>query len=67
VAQATIKSLQIKNIRAIENFYLKYHYLKNFKIFYTLFKNSGIPINNVIFYNTKSHRKRLKLKKTRRL
>jgi hypothetical protein len=67
VAQIIIKILRLRNIKLIENFYLKYNYLKNFKIFSDVFKKSGLPINNLIFLNIKPHRKPLKLKKVRRL
>lgn len=62
LAKELANILRLKNIRFIRSFYMRYRYFKNYKIILTQLKKSGILINKLIYFNSKSHSLAIKKK-----
>jgi ribosomal protein S11 len=67
LAQSLGNKLRTKNIKLIKIFYMKYHYLKNYKIIITILKKSGILVKRLVYYNNKTHSLLMRKKKLRRI
>jgi ribosomal protein S11 len=59
--------LRSKNIKLLRKLYMKYKYMKNYKIILGALKRSGVYVTEVVYYNTKAHSLLMRKKKVRRI